>query len=1678
MLLSVVFLRALSVQAHQAPPGCSGSGLGLDLFAEAGDVHIGETIFYSVIVFNGEAGHPKVTCDATEIKAAVVTPDGKTNTIELRRTSLANGDVDFYPNVVSYVVRAHDIRPDGTVRATAFDYGAIHMAAPDGSGGGYASVNSAVVDPFALVLTSIGAGAIKKDPDHSEYGLSNNVTLTAIPGRYYAFSHWSDGVTTSTRVITVQGNDYYSAVFTNTMPLERVAPVVWQGYYGGYGGETGARPIPTRDGGAVILANSSSSTNGTKTSPAFGGYDYWLFRISGTGQPIWDHTFGGSGGDLPLALLQTEDGGYLLGGQSSSGQDGSKTATNFGQTDFWIVKTDGNGQFQWDRSFGGSGNDSMAGIAASEDGGYLLAGTSNSSVSGSKTSAGFGGSDFWIVKTDSEGTKVWDRSFGGSGTENLASVLPTDDGGYLLGGTSNSGPDGNRRTTGFGGMDYWVVKTDSEGKWQWEGVYGGSNDEVLIGLQQTDDGGFLLAGYSASPASGNKSTAAMGGTGADLWVVKIGSSGVKEWDQTLGGTLHESGGAVFPLPDGGFLLGGTSYSGQTGNKTTLNIGDGDMWLVNLNSVGTKRADFTFGTTGSDGLQAIIPANDGTILLAGQSNGGGLGGDDLWLVKALLFEVPVGAPIIRVGNQFSPSNTFTNGDSASVTIQTSFTNASIYYSLDGTEPTIGGPLTYDGAFTVTTNATVRALSVNLDDFSTAESDPVSIVVVPSYPLLLTTAGGGTVTKLPSVARYLSNSVVTITATPSQGWTFLGWTGDTDGLLGGSVSNSGTTNTIVIHRTRSVQAVFGTTLTANVAVASTGTGTVQFSPANGPYPFGSVVQLTPRPAIGSYFSQWGSAASGNANPLGFPVTTPNRTVSVLFSKLSGSQVNLYLDVVGDGSVTASPAKNLYAVGDNVTLVATPNLLSQFDRWGGDRIDTTNVIRLLLDSNKSVTANFSPVPPGTVVAWGDGQKASGLGEPPWGQSQVPNGLRSVIAIGAGVVHSVALKADGSVVAWGYGNAGQVFGPEATRSGVTAIAAGGSHTVVLKDDGSIVVWGSNSYGVSDVPESARSGIKAVAAGHFHVVALKNDGSVVAWGDDSDGQTDVPEAAQSGITAIAAGDNNTMALKSDGSVLVWGKATSGQTSVPESARRGVKAIAIGAGNAVALKSDGSVVAWGSSGQSEVPAEAVSGVTAIAAGGGHTVALKSDNTVVAWGRNDYGQATVPVGLARVTAIAAGSTHTMVIIGDARGPVPPFIIFHPASETVTAGSDLTFSVTVGGSSPLGYQWLTNGVALGGATNSLLSLPGVQFGQAGIYTVVVTNVYGAVTSAPAVLTVKLGQTIDFGSLIDRSFGTPPFTVDVTASSHLPVLLSVNGPASLSGNTLSLLGAGRVTLHATQAGDATYAAAPPVEQSFSVSRGNQSITFYPLEDRQLGTQPLELNAIASSGLPVRFTLVSGPATLAGSTLTVTNTGTVKIWALQPGDANYNSAPAVEVSFKVFASPPVYEVHFASDAVSFGEGAGVAEVRVQKTGGAAAVATVVVESSSAQAGRDFAQLAATPINLPEGAQDYTFKVPLIDDYFDEGPETFQIRLSKVEGVRLGSPSAVTVTIVDNDTGVATGSLRSSQVPDVATGSLRVDLARTDGRWRLGWERVWHRGGEMVSGLPPGNYPVVFLPLADAVEP
>jgi hypothetical protein len=271
------------------------------------------------------------------------------------------------------------------------------------------------------------------------------------------------------------------------------------------------------------------------------------------------------------------------------------------------------------------------------------------------------------------------------------------------------------------------------------------------------------------------------------------------------------------------------------------------------------------------------------------------------------------------------------------------------------------------------------------------------------------------------------------------------------------------------------------------------------------------------------------------------------------------------------------------------------------------------------------------GTVVAWGRNVV---------GESNVPAGLRDVIAVAGGDLYSLALKSDGSIIGWGHNTYGQLNVP-AGLGPVIAIDAATYDTVALKSDGTVRVWGRGIFGEQNVPFGL-SGVTAIAAGGTHVMALKNDGTVVAWGDNDydTGATHVP-ADLSGVTAIAAGGFHSLALKSDGTVVGWGVNQSGQTDVPADLS-GVTAIATGGAYSLALKSDGTVVAWGTGQGASVPAD-LSDVIAITAGGCHSVALKRDGTVVAWGCNHYGQLNVPVGLSSVTAIAAGNNHTLAIV---------------------------------------------------------------------------------------------------------------------------------------------------------------------------------------------------------------------------------------------------------------------------------------------------------------------------------------------------------------------------------------------------------------------------------------------------
>ena len=217
----------------------------------------------------------------------------------------------------------------------------------------------------------------------------------------------------------------------------------------------------------------------------------------------------------------------------------------------------------------------------------------------------------------------------------------------------------------------------------------------------------------------------------------------------------------------------------------------------------------------------------------------------------------------------------------ISIHSGFINPAIYYTLGGSQPSFDSHL-YSGPFSISATAIVRAIAYRSDFLDSQESDPITIIIPRSFELLATTDGGGAVTTTPPNAgsRYLSNAAVSIAATPTAPWVFLGWGGDA----------SGNNNPLSINMRADtyVKAIFGTT----VGTTTARSGVISISPALPAYPFATVVTLTALPSLGNYFGAWGNAASGNTNPFVFTVRTPAPTISALFSALSAGQYGLVI------------------------------------------------------------------------------------------------------------------------------------------------------------------------------------------------------------------------------------------------------------------------------------------------------------------------------------------------------------------------------------------------------------------------------------------------------------------------------------------------------------------------------------------------------------------------------------------------------------------------------------------------------------------------------------------------------------------------------------------------------------------------------------------------------------------
>jgi len=320
-------------------------------------------------------------------------------------------------------------------------------------------------------------------------------------------------------------------------------------------------------------------------------------------------------------------------------------------------------------------------------------------------------------------------------------------------------------------------------------------------------------------------------------------------------------------------------------------------------------------------------------------------------------------VFAYGNnqQFTNSQYTFNGQ-VTIRLQNGYPNGLTFYTLDGCTPTFSSHQ-YSTPFVLNHDAILRAVGYSPDFLQFGESDPVSILVIPYYTLTATTAGGGSIALNPSVGTYLSNTVVTLTATPSSGWTFFQWLGDAPG------TNASTNLTMA--RNLSMRAVFGTRLSTTAA----GGGSVALNPSGGLYPFGTAVQLTAIPQPGNYFGIWGNAATGNTNPLSFVVRTANPTVSSVFGALSSGQAALTVIPVGNGRVAASPRQNLFSVGAAVSITATPDSGQSFAGWSGDTNGTRNPLSLTMDQSKVIYANFTARPSLSVRSSFEGLKPEGF-------------------------------------------------------------------------------------------------------------------------------------------------------------------------------------------------------------------------------------------------------------------------------------------------------------------------------------------------------------------------------------------------------------------------------------------------------------------------------------------------------------------------------------------------------------------------------------------------------------------------------------------------------------------------------------------------------------------------------
>jgi len=363
-----------------------------------------------------------------------------------------------------------------------------------------------------------------------------------------------------------------------------VAQTSWWRTYGGPSDDYGTSAQPTSDGGYVIT--------GFTGSFGPGGPNVWLIKTDASGDTLWTRTYGGTNYDYGNSVQPTSDGGYIVAGYTNT--------LGPGRVDVYLINTNATGDTLWTRTYGGTNEDEGWSVQQSSDGGYVIAGVTYS--------FGAGGGDVYLVKTNASGDTLWTRTYGGTHDDCGYSVQQTVDGGYIIAGMTNS--------SGAGPYDHdvYLIKTNASGDTLWTRSYGDTNYDVGYSVQQTSDGGYIVAGRTTSFGAGY----------GDVYLIRTNASGDTVWTRTYGGTDDDLGHSVQQTTDGGYIIAGETYSFGAGSR--------DAYLIKTNASGDTLWTRTDGGTDEDRGSSVEQTTDGGYIIAGFTESFGSGGSDVYLVK--------------------------------------------------------------------------------------------------------------------------------------------------------------------------------------------------------------------------------------------------------------------------------------------------------------------------------------------------------------------------------------------------------------------------------------------------------------------------------------------------------------------------------------------------------------------------------------------------------------------------------------------------------------------------------------------------------------------------------------------------------------------------------------------------------------------------------------------------------------------------------------------------------------------------------------------------------------------------------------------------------------------------------------------------------------------------------------